>query len=309
MLTGAIDAHPRRRWALAPLALYVAGVLAASAVFAFTVVVAAGMSLEASGFLRFLVLAAAMGGLACWCRARRLDERFTAAAAIVGVGTLSLMICGIISNAGLRLGAPTIDGWLVAADGAAGIDVGAVVRSFAEHPRAIDLLAFVYNASGALVVVLIAAHLIKGRKAKAWELVATVVAAMQIVAVVSIAVPATGAMTHLGLLSLQGGGLPEGAGVYHLDAFVRFHAGTDPVLRLGEMSGLVTFPSFHTVLALLATQALAETRWRWLGVGWTAAVIVSTIPIGGHYVTDLAAGFAIWAASAAVARRLSIPSA
>jgi membrane-associated phospholipid phosphatase len=131
---------------------------------------------------------------------------------------------------------------------------------------------------------------------------------MQVVALVSIAAPAVGAMAHLGLLDLQGAGLPSGAGVYHLDAFARYHAGTDPVVRLSEMSGLVTFPSFHTVLALLATQALAETRWRWIGVAWTAVVIVSTIPIGGHYVTDLAAGFAIWAGCARLARRVSNPS-
>ena len=132
---------------------------------------------------------------------------------------------------------------------------------------------------------------------------------MQVVALVSIAAPAVGAMQHLGMLDLQGNGLPRGAGIYHLEAFAHFHAGSDPILRLSEMSGLVTFPSFHTVLALLATQALAETRWRWFAMAWTAGVVVSTIPIGGHYVTDLAAGFAIWAGCAWTARRFSTPSA
>ena len=116
-------------------------------------------------------------------------------------------------------------------------------------------------------------------------------------------------MVHLDMVDLQGVGLPPGAGVYHLDAFARFHAGTDPDVRLSEMSGLVTFPSFHTVLALLAAQALAETRWRWLGAAWAVVVIVSTIPIGGHYVTDLIAGFAIWAACAWLAGKVSNPSA
>ena len=250
-----------------------------------------------------------MFALAWWCHIRRLDARVGAAAAIVGAGTISLMTCGIISNAGLRLASPTIDGWLVDSDAVLGLHVDRIVRAFAGHPVAIDVLAWAYNASGLAVVLLIAANLIGKRRQLAWELVATIITAMQVIALVSIVLPAKGAMTHLGLLSLQGAGLPAGAGVYHLEAFTHFYSGSDPVLRLSDMTGLVTFPSFHTVLAMLVVHALADTRFRWLGVAWTATVIVSTIPIGGHYVTDLAAGFAIWAASASTVRWLSTPSA
>jgi membrane-associated phospholipid phosphatase len=300
----------RRTWHRAPdpLAALVALVLALAGLAAAAVVAASGMMVEWGPFVRFLLLATAMLGLAGWCRYRRLDPRVADAAAFVAAGTLALMTCGLISNVGLRLGAPTIDAYLAVTDAMVGFDVEQAVRTVADFPLAIQTLAWAYNASGVAVVILIAAAVASGRRRAAWELVATVVVAMQVVALVSIAAPAVGAMAHLGLLDLQGAGLPSGAGVYHLDAFARYHAGTDPVVRLSEMSGLVTFPSFHTVLALLATQALAETRWRWIGVAWTAVVIVSTIPIGGHYVTDLAAGFAIWAGCARLARRVSNPS-
>jgi len=288
----------------------IAATLALAAIAMTCVVTATGMTVEYAGFVRFFVLASVMLALSAWCYARHPDKRLAQAAAIVGSGTLSLLLCGIVSNAGLRLGAPLIDAHLAAIDATVGIHVDRVVRAMAAHPLLIDTLAAVYNASGVVVVGLIALSLVAQQKAKAWELAATVFAAMQIVAVLSIATPAAGAMAYFGMGDLQGAGLPAGAGVYHLEAFAHFREG-GAVLRLADLNGLVTFPSFHTVLALLATQALWDMRLRWLGIGWTAAVIVSTIPIGGHYVTDIAAGFAVWAGAASLARRavLSSPSA
>lgn len=297
------------RVAVPPIAALIAVTLIVAALIAATVVTLTGMTVEATGFARFIVLGFAMLALSGWCRWRYPDKRLAHAAAIVGSGTLSLLICGVISNAGLALRAPLMDATLVAADAAVGLHVDQAVRAVAGYPRLIDALAVVYNASGAAVVGLIALALIARPPAKAWELCATVIVAMQVVAVVSIAMPAMGAMAHLGMEDLQGAGLPAGAGVYHLAAFSHFRDGA-VVLRLSDLSGLVTFPSFHTVLALFATQALWDTRARWPGIAWSAAVIMSTIPIGGHYVTDLAAGFAVWAGAAALARRavLSSPS-
>jgi hypothetical protein len=294
---------------LPPVGGLISGTLAASGFAAIAVVAYAGMRFEAGPFVQFLLLAAAMAGIWSWCSVRNLDRRLGDAALVVATGTCALLACGIISNAGLRLGAPTVDSWLLRADAVLGIQVETVVRSFARHPAIIAILNWVYNASSLAVVGLIAAQLAGGRRRLVWEMLATIVIAMQVIALCSIATPAIGAMNVTGMMDLQGNGLPAGAGVYHLQAFQHFYAGTDPVLRLSDMNGLVTFPSFHTVLALMATQALAETRWRWLAVGWTAAVIVSTIPIGGHYVIDLVAGFAIWAAAAAIARRVNTPSA
>lgn len=288
--------------------LLIAATLAMAGIIAAWVIAATGMGVEPAGFVRFLALAAAMLLLSMWCLWRYPDPRLSRAAAIVGLGTLSLMLCGIISNAGLGLRAPLIDPALVAIDAALGLDVEMIVRSLAKHRALIEALAAVYNASGGAVVALIAIAAMTRPAARAWELTGTVILAMQLVAVLSIAMPAIGAMAYLGMEDLQGQGLPRGAGVYHLEAFGHFRAGA-PVLRLPELSGLVTFPSFHTVLALLASQALWETRWRWPGIAWTSTVIVSTVPIGGHYAADLVAGFLVWLVAALTARRFSSPSA
>ncbi|MFA9199567.1 MAG: phosphatase PAP2 family protein [Cypionkella sp.] len=296
--------------ALSPPARLIAGTLAGAAVAAAAIVRAAGMTIEPAGFARFALLAAAMLALSRWCARRYPDPRLAHAAAIVGSGTLALLLCGLISNTGLRLGAPLIDPALVRLDAAFGLDVEAAVRAFAAYPRAIALLAAMYNLSGPVVVLTILLAVAAGRPGKAWELTATAIISMQVVAIFAAAFPAIGAMAHLGMEDLQGSGVPVGAGVYHLAAFEHFRDGASGVVRLADLDGVVTFPSFHTVLALLAAQALHDTRWRWLGIGWSAGVIVSTAPIGGHYVTDLAAGCIVWLGAAALARRaVSSPSA
>lgn len=303
------DDAPRSRGALSlapsPLAICLALVLGGSAILSVIIVMAAGMHIEAAGFARFVVLAFAMGGLAYWCRARGLDNRFGSAAAIVGAATISLMICGVIANAGLRLGAPIADARLAVADAALGFDAGAIIRAVAQLPFLTQTLSFLYNSSGIAVVLLIGWALLRQSVAKGWELAATAFISMQMVALASPALPAFGAMRHFALEGLQGHGLPVGAGVYQWPAFAQFYSGGDPVLRLTDMGGVVAFPSFHTVLALLISQALAASRWRVPALLWTAGIILSAIPMGGHYVVDLAAGFVIWLVAASIARKVT----
>ncbi|QDM40174.1 phosphatase PAP2 family protein [Altererythrobacter sp. TH136] len=284
-------------------------VLGSAAMLAGAILMVTGTSLEWAVFARFAALATGMALVSLWCSKRQLDPRMAAAAAIVAAAILSLMFCAVISHVGLKLEAPLMDARLARADAALGFHVDRAVRAAAYSPHLIDVLAFVYNASGVVVVALILAVLGTGSTGRAWELTATIVIAMQVVAALSILMPAIGAMHHFGLGDLQGRGLPVGAGVYHLQGFAHFYGGSDPVARLSDMTGLVTFPSFHTVLALMATQALAPTRLRWVGVAWTSMVIVSTVPVGGHYAVDLAAGFVIWALAAAISQRVSTPSA
>ncbi|MET0589353.1 MAG: phosphatase PAP2 family protein [Novosphingobium sp.] len=63
----------------------------------------------------------------------------------------------------------------------------------------------------------------------------------------------------------------------------------------------VCFPSFHTAMALVIVQGFAQSRLRWPAVIWGALTILSTIPMGGHYVTDLLGGMAVWAVSCVLA--------
>ncbi len=73
-------------------------------------------------------------------------------------------------------------------------------------------------------------------------------------------------------------------------------------------AGVVAFPSFHVVLAILSVVAL----WRIRGVKWFALIIgilicVSTITTGWHYGIDVIAGLAVVLLAQLVANRLVEP--
>lgn len=64
--------------------------------------------------------------------------------------------------------------------------------------------------------------------------------------------------------------------------------------ELGSMGGIVTMPSYHTVMALLIAYAFRQTG----PVGFVIAalnsiMLLSVLPIGGHYLVDVIAGSAI----------------
>jgi membrane-associated phospholipid phosphatase len=57
---------------------------------------------------------------------------------------------------------------------------------------------------------------------------------------------------------------------------------------------LVTFPSGHTILAIITTYALRGSRWTLIPAFIVnGAMLVSTIPHGGHHLFDLIVGAVI----------------
>lgn len=75
------------------------------------------------------------------------------------------------------------------------------------------------------------------------------------------------------------------------------------VMDLGYVHGLLCFPSFHTILAVLAGIALWSVPYlRWPAALWSALIVVSTVTTGWHYVVDVAAGLVVVLVSVAAAK-------
>jgi membrane-associated phospholipid phosphatase len=70
--------------------------------------------------------------------------------------------------------------------------------------------------------------------------------------------------------------------------------GSMRMIELGEAQGLVTFPSFHTVVAVLLLLGFRHVPYlRWVGLVLNVLMLVS-IPIeGSHYLVDLIAGIGV----------------
>ena len=67
-----------------------------------------------------------------------------------------------------------------------------------------------------------------------------------------------------------------------------------------DAQGLITFPSFHVIWGVLIVLAF---RW-WPITLLNLVMLISTVPIGQHYVIDLLGGFLVCAFVVPIANRI-----
>ncbi|MBB4369081.1 membrane-associated phospholipid phosphatase [Bradyrhizobium sp. cir1] len=218
---------------------------------------------------------------------------------------LSIGMAGIISLAGLRYHYPVIDDALAESDRSLGIDLPAIISWFADHPALSKLLDVAYQSSFLQLLGLVVLLPLLRRTDKLWELVFVCSLAIVTSTTISIFWPATGAFAYFDYSNDILGKLPLNAGTYHLAKFEYYRNAAAPVLSFASLQGVVTFPSFHCCLALMTIFAVIGTGWLfWIVASWNALVLISTLPIGGHYVIDLAGGGLLWLVCVALAAML-----
>lgn len=84
----------------------------------------------------------------------------------------------------------------------------------------------------------------------------------------------------------------------HIEALKQLRAGLWTTLDFGHFEGIVTFPSFHAVLAIILMYAVRRVRWALAILAPLNAVMLAATPTdGGHYFVDVVAGVAVAAAS------------
>jgi membrane-associated phospholipid phosphatase len=110
-----------------------------------------------------------------------------------------------------------------------------------------------------------------------------------------------GLVTFVFFVALPAEGTPNQYGLtptrLQADYLEHLHALRSGLLRhfdFARVEGLVTFPSFHVIWAMLMTVACFHRRGvRWFFVAFNAVVILSTVTTGGHYLCDVLGGAAI----------------
>jgi membrane-associated phospholipid phosphatase len=89
-------------------------------------------------------------------------------------------------------------------------------------------------------------------------------------------------------------------------AFTMLRNGSLLVIDLSAIQGVVSFPSFHTVLGVMTIYAVRDTRWLMILVLLlNGTMIVSTMPVGGHHLADVLAGAGLTFGAILLARRQS----
>jgi hypothetical protein len=280
-------------------------ICAASAVFAGSLLVVGGVSIDVLSLGAPLLLLAFLVGAYVFYRWWRPEPTISDICGVFAVITLSGAAAGIISLAGLRLGAPLIDGNLAAFDSALRLDTRSMVIAAANTPIFAGLMGLAYLSS---FPILFASVVFLGwtRHVRPFWLLAFIFAFTAVgCATLSVFFPAAGAFSYFAYPAEVLEGLPSGAGVYHLAKFEYYRHAVAPTISIASLQGVVTFPSFHCCLALMTAFAYVEHRWLFIiSLLWNSLVIVSTITIGGHYIVDLPAGAAFWGLAYALATAL-----
>ena len=218
--------------------------------------------------------------------------------------TGSAFAAGFVALVGLRVNAPLIDAELANADAVAHVNTPAIVAWFADHPVVSHLLDVAYISALPLVFACIVYLAMARDEVRARELALAFVGCITTCACLSAVVPAEGAFAFYGTPLEITARLPAGSGLFHMPTFTAYRTGSVSTIDLRDLGGLVTFPSFHACMALMVAHAVRDrcrlSRVAW---GWACVVLVSTIPIGGHYAADVVAGASLWSAFALAGTR------
>ena len=220
----------------------------------------------------------------------RRGPRIAAVFGSLGLWIAVSIIWGLLSSVALGLGLPLQDANLAALDGALGIDHRAIVTFVARSPAFSAFLGLVYLCAVPLMLALATALPAFGQFERARRLLDDSALLLAITIIISALVPAGGSFVHLPYPSSVLAALPPDAGMMHFLRFEALRDGTFRVLDPTQIEGLATFPSYHVAMAFIVARALWGLPWLGAaGAVFAGVTILSTLPIGGHYVVDILA--------------------
>ena len=207
---------------------------------------------------------------------------------------LLILLFGILlTYAAMTANFPYRDAALYAIDQALGLDRRAYLDFVNNRPFLVELAGYSYLSllpQFALVpMILMVAnqlpHLRQWMLAFGLALVAT--------AAISVFTPAVAAFVYLDLTPQVYANIAST--VYtHVPTLEALRAGTLHSIRLDNLEGLITFPSFHTSAALMYIWALRTVPFvRWPAIVLNCALMAATPVDGAHYFIDLVGGAAV----------------
>jgi hypothetical protein len=278
-------------------------VLAASLV-AIVLTIGLGVRVDPRGTtaLELLVAALLLASRRWWDRTDH--QRMADACGAFAMVALGGMSCGAIAMLELKLHFPLADATLRSFDHGLGVDGIAIVDWLVRQGRWIFwIMAPAYNFTIPIFFGGLLALALLGDRVEAWRAAFCFVGTLLTTCLIAIFAPAKG----LGIWAPQTllDQLPDKAMRTFWPHFDAFYFGADPVLRLQVVDGVISFPSFHSVVGFLTVAMFRKNMVTLLASGaWLAVMLVATLPGGGHYFVDLLAGFAVWWAWFAWSRRI-----
>lgn len=216
--------------------------------------------------------------------ARSAGDRYLAEVILVTFLLIAFTNIGSPAQyAAVALRLPYADWWLAAADAHLGVHVPSMAKWTREHPGFSLLMTLSYYSLAPQVFATLAGLALLKARDRLWEFAFHFQMTL-IVAIVALALwPAICAPDYYQFRPT----IP----MDHLIAQIKgFHDGSMAVVRVEELEGLISLPSFHAACAFIVTWAFRDYRLIWIPlVVLNTALVASTSFTGAHYVIDIVA--------------------
>jgi len=270
-----------------------------------TIWTATGVGLKGPQLLALLAVVAGLLGISAIYTRLRPDIRLARLARGMAELCLLVFMIGSLSYSGATLAMPLRDDWLQAADQALGFDWRYWLGVLDASPRIHQVLVVAYHSmlpqTVLLVVVLAAfrAYRELDRYLLSYGIAATVTVAIAAV------MPALSPIVHLGIVPSDHPNIVLAVPMEFQEQARALRDGSLRMIDLSGAQGLVTFPSFHTVSAVILILAFSAAPYlRWPAFILNGLMLLA-IPIeGSHYIVDVIAGAALALMAWSVAGRL-----
>jgi membrane-associated phospholipid phosphatase len=227
--------------------------------------------------------------------------RFYDVAAAFGALLTFAPVAVLLSYLVFSAGFPMQDHLFAGLDERLGFDFVTGIASLNSNQQLGAFLTWSYQ--GCLHQIFLAVLLLAGtgRTAELWDFVAILLIGCLVTLVISGLLPAIGPYVHYGIDPKHYAMLNKigpGVGQFHVADVLALNKGQYPVFVFGKNSGLITFPSYHALVACALIYSVRNFKLLfWPVAALNAAVLVSTVPIGGHYVVDVIGGVGVFAAT------------
>lgn len=209
-------------------------------------------------------------------------------------------LCIILPTSGLTLSyllasipIPLNDDTLVKIDNFFGFDWLTYIGWLNEHPQIAKVLTFAYDSMVMQISLVMLVLCFANRVDQAQRFVGGLILTSFITIVLAAIFPALGTYTHYNINLEDYHNLKPAAAYLHKEGLLGLRDGTLHTIGI-NMQGIVTFPSFHTVIAVLIIYACWPVPYlRWLVAAWNVLMVISTMGDGGHYLSDVMGGIMV----------------
>lgn len=263
-----------------------------------------GLSISFTGSLSLLGFGSAFIGLTWFYRRVRCDD--TIAGPLEAVGQLlAIMLLGLLlTYIATATALPYRDAELNAIDRWMGFERHQFRTLIASMPGLPNLLDLAYTSIQPQTVIVPFILVVARQLPRLLRFVFAFGIALTMTSLIAIFVPAISASIYIDLAPLREAGIPPGM-YTHIPTLQALRSGAMTVIHLNDFEGLITFPSFHTTIAILFTWAL----WRvpvagFFGLIVNGLMILSTPLSGSHYVIDLVGGATVAMIAIGIANRI-----